>query len=452
MPESATSFATPSPTPSASDPSWRAPILDAFASVSARLSAAFDPDGMLSEVHLARALHQRGVILLPADDPAKFRHRVESEYRLRWAAGQDLRVTAVIVRPSAKPPYDFVRSTQPLTFSVKTLFPRFWPSVIGALDRADLDALAMADRRHVPASLDEDGTADFVLRHVFNVTPERLRAPVDLLHFLLRQHYVERGLPDPLGRRLLAWCEECRLCADWPLARIISDRMEFFAFLQERWEDYVRRIAGYRLPPETGTPVPFDHDRVRSYWDSLFHEGCLRPAVHLYRPANAPSWMRAGLQIQTPDSPADRHRAQLRRWEGLLFALESCWPAPDARLSDLIRFHRLWIDWTALSEDFSESQETEAKGDDTGSWPASAKGDDARFLIHLPEANDREWRGRRQVELTTRWERTWGQWLAFHEPALPFFTAPFLTFAKNDLMPSGCSMHLNVDSHNQGVY
>jgi hypothetical protein len=67
--------------------------------------------------------------------------------------------------------------------------------VVASLDRADFDALYQAVVQFRPDPLGENATKDFVLRHVFEVAPELIKTPVELLRVLLRRRYRAQRIP-----------------------------------------------------------------------------------------------------------------------------------------------------------------------------------------------------------------------------------------------------------------
>ena len=87
-------------------------------------------------------------------------------------------------------------------FQLGDLFPKLSRSVVGALDRSDLDALYAVQAQEPPARfLGEAQTEAFVLRHLFRFAPETIRQASDLLRFLLRRHYRRLRLPPTLEQR-----------------------------------------------------------------------------------------------------------------------------------------------------------------------------------------------------------------------------------------------------------
>ena len=84
-------------------------------------------------------------------------------------------------------PEDLLQAGRRLSFSLGKIFPNLRYPIVTALDRSDLDALYEAQKRHAPGVLGDNATKEFVLRHVFEIAPELIRKPSDLLRVLLKE-------------------------------------------------------------------------------------------------------------------------------------------------------------------------------------------------------------------------------------------------------------------------
>jgi hypothetical protein len=235
--------------------------------------------------------------------------------------------------------------------------------VVAALGRGDFDVLFRAQHQHHPGKLGDNATKDFILRHVFEVTPELIKEPSDLLRVLIRRHYREQHVPAILDERLIQLLRQDMQFQEWPLERIVLDREAFFSFLQERWPYFVRRwlrqhsraygeetASELAAEPALGyigpIDLPLDHDDVRVYIDNLFLEGYLKPcAAADYRlpleHSDLPEWLTAGLCI-------DPETDLIRRVEGLLVSIEASVPSAEARHHDWLAFAHRWAELLAV--------------------------------------------------------------------------------------------------------
>ena len=76
---------------------------------------------------------------------------------------------------------------------------------------------------------------------MFEVIPELIKEPGELLRVLLRRHYRGQHVPAILDERLIQLVRQDAQFQEWSLERIVPDREAFFSFLQERWPYFVRR-------------------------------------------------------------------------------------------------------------------------------------------------------------------------------------------------------------------
>ena len=347
---------------------WRDQILKELTPNVARLTLVADPDGLLLEEGVLGCIRERGFELIPFEDHVAFRYAYESKFRSRWDQGEQTDLV-VVLRSAAGDlgclPYDLLQAGRRLSFSLGEIFPNLSYPIVTALDRGDLDALFEAQKRHAPGVLGDNATKEFVLRYVFDIAPELIRRPADLLRALLRRHYRAQRLPALLDERLIQVLREGNGFEGWPLETIVPDREAFFAFLQDRWPIFldhcaVKEVRGagceVREPAADGsateshyalrTPhlLPFNHDDIRIYIDNLFVEGLLEAVLHDRAVSLSKTWLAIGIRT---NEQANR----TRRMEGLLETLSADVPTEDTRHDDWFRFAKTWAELVALALD-----------------------------------------------------------------------------------------------------
>ena len=328
---------------------WRDSVLREFTPQVARLTLVADPDALLLDGGIIEGIRARGFDLIEFDDHVAFRFAYESKYRSAWDRGEvtDL---VVVLRSSladlASLPFDLLQAGRRLAFNLADLFPNLCTWVVAALDRADLDKLWAAQQQFAPGVLGENATKDFLLRHVFEVAPELIAEPSDLLRVLLRRHYRGAQVPATLDKRLLVLLQQSGRFRNWPLNQIVPDRLAFFRFLQERWPAFVQRLAeksggvaepppGFDLEFDGPTELPFDHADVRAHVSNLFAEGLLRPIEGQIAPSLGDHWALVGVAT----NPA---RDAVLRMGKLLDALRENLPGSDARHQEWLIFAQRW--------------------------------------------------------------------------------------------------------------
>lgn len=344
--------------------SWRDHILKEFTPKIARLTLVADPDGLLTEEGIVVALRERGFELLEFDDPVAFRFSYESKYRSLWDRGE-ITDLVVILRSSTDDltslPYDLLCVGRKLSFNLGELFPNLSYPVIESLDRNNLDALYQAQMRYKPEKLGDNATKDFILRHVFEIAPELIKQPPDLLRVLLRLHYRGQRIPSILDERFIYILRQNKYFDAWPLERVVSDREAFFEFLQERWPIFLESLT----PGETeivsekgltdnlkypGPPnIPFDHDDIRIYIDNLFLEGMLHPVQHPKSDMLSKMWVVSGIRVD-PELDA------LRRLQKLMKSIEGSIPVSEGRHQDWLIFAHRWAEVIVLLNQVKKSE------------------------------------------------------------------------------------------------
>ena len=343
--------------------SWRDQILKEFTPKVARLTLVADPDGLLLEEGILEGIRERGFELIPFEDHIAFRYAYESKFRSRWDRGEHTDLV-VVLRSQASDlsglPYDLLQAGRRLSFNLGDIFPNLSYPVVTALDRGDLDALYEAQRRHAPGQLGDNATKEFVLRHVFEIAPELVKQPSDLLRVLLRRHYRGQRIPTDLDERFIQLLRQNNVFDDWPLETLVSDREAFFAFLQERWPIFLDREAAkgtsgvredekpYGLSIEGPVELPFDHHDIRVYIDNLFVEGLLHSVSHDHADALSKTWV--GIGVRT--APIEDRSRRLGK---LIDSLEVSIPAEDAKHTDWFHFARGWAEAILLANDQAEA-------------------------------------------------------------------------------------------------
>ena len=336
---------------------WRDQILREFTPNVARLTLVADPDCLLLEEGVLAGIRERGFELIPFEDHIAFRYAYESKFRSRWDQGEQTDLVVVLHSAASDLgclPYDLLQAGRRLSFSLGEIFPNLSYPIVTTLDRRDLEVLYEAQKRHAPGVLGDNATKEFVLRHVFEIVPESIRKPSDLLRVLLRRHYRDQRIPALLDERFVQVLHQHDGFDDWPLETIIPDRETFFAFLQERWPIFLNRSAKqdstgvreekkpYGFEFSGPSDLPFDHDDVRVYIDNLFLEGFLEAVPHEQPKSLSKSWFAIGIRT---DDQADRER----RVDGLLDALASDIPKEDTRHDDWFHFAKTWAELVALA-------------------------------------------------------------------------------------------------------
>lgn len=335
---------------------WRAQLLSKFMPQVSRLVLVADPDGLLLEEQLLQGIRDKGFDILSFDDPIAFRYLYESKYRSQCEDREECH-QALVVRCESRElsalPYDLLQIGQKLSFDLGKLFPNLSYPVIASLDKSHLDTLYKAQQEYAPGVLGDNATKDFALRHVFGTVTELIHQPSDLLRVLLSRHYKNVKVPEVLDDYFIHSLWNQGLFLDWPLEEIVSNRQSFFRFLQERWPVFLNRLAmeqGFmahngqtstKLEFNGPTSLPFDHDDVRVYIDSLFLDGLLQPVAHHESQFLSGTWVTVGIKT-------DPELDLLRRLDGLARLVAESLPSSRSRHQDWLAFAYRWAELSRL--------------------------------------------------------------------------------------------------------
>lgn len=327
---------------------WRDAILKEFTPKVSRLTLVADPDGLLAEEGMLAAIRDRGFHLIPFDDSIAFRFAYESQYRSQWDEGRS--TDLVVVLRSAEQqlgrlPFDLLKAGRPLTFALHLLFPKLNYPVMAGLDRSLLDAVDEAYQKYDGEVLTERETKDFVLMHCFSIVPKLIKQSVDLLKILLSLHSRRVSLPPLLVEHLLEGLSKDGTFGTWPIADIVRSRESFLRFLQDEW----RLFLDSQVNPAQQCRVPFGHEDVRAYTDTLFLDGSLTP-VEVEHVGKLPAWAQTGV-VHDPRTDA------LRRFRGLWRRFEAELPSSDVSHREWQQAAERWAELVVLRWQWDDSLE-----------------------------------------------------------------------------------------------
>jgi len=339
---------------------WRKLVLDELQLGLAEVFIVEDPDNLMVELGIQKALAARTYDFYHYDDSVALRHFYETKIRLDGQQEQSVAQSSLVISldndsPNARDlPFDILSHARIVSFSLSDCFPDIYPSVLSQLESEELDALHRAIIEFTPGKLGDIASRDFVMRHVFHVAAEVIQSPSDLLRTLLRLNYRDIALPVVLKERLISILQRRSQFKDWPLSEIIGSKNSFYAFLQHNWPAYVQAvidalktmvrepIARYQVTAaKVDVILPFGHDDVRVYIDNYFLEGLLQPIKVADANLLKDHWSRVGIQI---DIAADNKL----KAEKLLELCQKTLPAQDDRHQIWYQFASRWAELCAL--------------------------------------------------------------------------------------------------------
>lgn len=335
---------------------WIDRILKEFTADLARLWIAADPDDVLLDERVLTGLRERGFELLPFEDSVVFRAEYEERYRTSWDRGESGPAQALILHLRGTHvgdlPWDYLRQARQVSLSLANLFPKLSYNVVRQIGAEHREALYAAQMQHASQALGESLTKDFILTHLFRISPHLVSRPEDLWRELLRLHYRDAALPPVLSEHVAQVLGEVTAFKPLPLSELFGSKVTLLRVVQEAWYRYLTDLgvtsARAAEPSALGLAekvyVPFDHPDVRAILDSMFLDGLLHPlAVKGALPA-IPEWAKAGI-VQDPLALRNLVEVGIK-------ALQEVLPSVDAPYRDwistarkfgevLARFHSL---------------------------------------------------------------------------------------------------------------
>ncbi|MGK0674766.1 MAG: BREX-3 system phosphatase PglZ [Halothiobacillaceae bacterium] len=335
---------------------WVDRILKEFPADLARLWIVADPDDVLLQSQVLAGLRERGFEVLPFEDSIAFRAEYEERYRAAWDRGEPAPSRALILHLRgmniADLPWDYLRQARKLSLSLAELFPKLSYAVVRQLGSEMLPSLFEVQARHAHQSLGEAATKEFVLTHIFRISPHLITRPEDFWRELLRLHYREAVLPPVLAQHVGQVLSERTIFKDIPVAELFMQKNLTLRLVQDAWYRYLTKLG--LTGTRTGEPVspdylpqadiPFDHHDIRVIVDSMFLDGTLHPLVVQGVPATLPEWVKAGV-LQDPATMRNLVCDGIQSLKAEVPTIESShrdWTHFSRRLGEVIaRFHRL---------------------------------------------------------------------------------------------------------------
>ena len=334
---------------------WIDRILREFPADLARFWIACDPDDLLLDESILHSLRERGFEVLPFEDSIAFRTEYEERYRAAWDRGEDGPTRALVLQLRGTNlnalPWDYVRGSREVSLGLADLFPKLSYGVIRHVDSEYHEALFPAHNRHATQPLGEGATKDFVLTHIFRISPYLLNRAEDFWRELLRLHYRGSGLPRLLADHVDGILADNPGLEDLPVAELLSSKSFTLRVLRNSWDRFLTQ-HGVRSQRSVDTDrdgdptfsIPFDHPDVRIFVDKMFLDGTLRPVGIEEYPSDLPAWAKVGLKSDAT-ALGDLVAEGTKRIGAELPGTDSShrdWSDFARRLSEIIyRFHSL---------------------------------------------------------------------------------------------------------------
>lgn len=295
---------------------WTERILSHFTADLTRLWVACDPDDVLLDEKLLTELRGRGFELMLYEDPFAFRAEYEERYRAAWDRGEPGPAPSLVLHlrsaDANELPWDIVHHGRVVRLSLADLFPKLAYSAVQQVEPEHLAGLFHAHQTELQNARGENESKDFILEHVYQLTPRSIRNPVDFWRELLRMHFANRSLPPLFALHAANIIQGKGLFPDLPVVTWLASKSALLRVVQDAWYRYLSKLGldgsrtGEQSPPayfekesSTKIEIPFDHSDVQMLVDSMFFDGSMHPLAVQSIPVGIPSWIKAGI-VQDP--------------------------------------------------------------------------------------------------------------------------------------------------------
>ena len=290
---------------------WIDRILKEFPADLSRLWIAADPDDVLLDEQVLSGLRERGFEVLPFEDSIVFRAEYEERYRSAWDSGEVAPAKALVLHLRGininSLPWDYLKLARSVSLSLANLFPRLSYPVVRQIGAEHHEALFAAQANHAHQTWGESGTKEFVLTHIFKISPHLISRPEDLWRELLRLHYRDAGLPQVLADHVAHVLGDQAAFKHLPISELFASKSTLLRVVQVAWYRYLSRLGlkGTRTGEPTPADffakadVPFEHPDVRVQVDSMFLDGLLHPLTVQGGTVSIPEWAKVGI-VQDP--------------------------------------------------------------------------------------------------------------------------------------------------------
>ena len=255
---------------------WIERILKEFPAELSRLWIAADPDDVLLDERVLAGLRDRGFEVLPFLDSVVFRAEYEQRYRQAWDQGQEGPAKSLVLHlrsnNTSDLPWDYLKQARRVSLSLANLFPKLNYPVVRALGAEYHEALFAAQTKHASQMLGGDATKEFVLTHIFKISPHLISRSEELWNVLLKLHYRDASLPTVLADHVAQVLDDNPEFSELPISELFSSKSTLLRTVQVAWFRYLKKlgVSGTRTgePESRGlvakVEVPFEQGRLRT--------------------------------------------------------------------------------------------------------------------------------------------------------------------------------------------
>ena len=130
-------------------------------------------------------------------------------------------------------PWDYLRQARRVSLSLANLFPKLSYPVVRQIGAEHHEALFAAQTNFASQALGESATKEFVLTHIFKISPHLISRPEDLWRELLRLHYRESALPLVLAEHVAHVLADHAALNGLPISELFASKSALLRVVQD---------------------------------------------------------------------------------------------------------------------------------------------------------------------------------------------------------------------------
>jgi hypothetical protein len=272
-----------------------AELLEFFPDKTYPLILVYDPDGLLNEEAFLSALEARGYRLVFETDPILLRQRIENTKPFNVKQ-------PVIVRTEQalnNLPYDLWQSGKKIELGLHLFFPTLDYPTLQQLTPPQFWALSRV--KQPTKRLGENKTAQFVLKHVFQLSLDEMQTREDWLVWLDEFHQSWEMICEPFLQMILQHPNAQHLAN---LKSLLLSKSEFLDYLQSEWGDFVQ--GHFVKEASIAYQVDFSRNmKLQNLIGRAVSQGRMSP-IQIPDELHLPYWVKPGVLGSQEDRNARR--------------------------------------------------------------------------------------------------------------------------------------------------
>ena len=289
--------------------SWDRNILGNFTVGLSNLWIAYDPDNILLDNDLQKALQDKGFAVLEYEDSISFRARFENSTHRNTNKHTIGLKNSIIMRYGGGDmdhiPYDYLRKGIMVNLQLAKIFSYLNYSIVRHLENDHYRAMHLAYCNNCTKVLGKQETIDFVFREVFYIDTRSLSDASRFWQNIFQIYVNKLAFPKFFFCYLEALLSKS-YSGSISIREVLSSKSYLLHVIQSEWKRYISSFPVQNISnPITqvhGHQIPFDSPEIRGIVYEMFLTGDLQPVRSRKCLPNLPMWAKIGVKISNRDN------------------------------------------------------------------------------------------------------------------------------------------------------